>query len=158
MDVNWQYFVENFQFVNIFWAFMLPVALEIIDFLTGYINAVIRNEKDSAVMRRGGGKKFAEAMCLLVTQLFTWAMGLPHAFLYVVSLYICWMELVSIIENMKLLGMVIPGKVDDEIDHINDELKPREDKGFIDESTLDIEHSADDGRDLSPKEEKENEE
>lgn len=149
MDVDWQYVVENFQFVSIFWAFMLPVALEIIDFLTGYINAVIRNEKNSAIMRHGGGKKFAEAMCLLVTQLFTWAMGLPHAFLYVVSLYICWMELVSIVENLKNLGMVIPGKIDDEIDHINDELKPRED------DALSIEHSADDDRDLSPKDEKE---
>lgn len=145
-EVNWQYFVENFQFVSLFWAFTLPVALEVIDFLTGYINACIKGERDSAIMRKGGGKKFGEAMCLLVAQLFTWAMGLPNAFLYLVALYISFMELVSIIENIKKLGVPVPGKFDEKIDHIKDELKPKED-----DSPLDIEHSADDDRDLSPK-------
>ena len=144
MDVNWQYFVENFQFVSPFWAFGLPVALEIIDFLTGYVNACIKHERDSSKMREGGGKKFAEAMCLLVAQLFTWAMGLPTAFLYLVSLYIVWMETVSIIENVKKLGMPIPADVEHKIDEGNKELYG---------DTLDIEHSATDDRDLSPKDE-----
>ena len=124
--MDWNYFVENFHFVSIGWAFILPVSLEIIDFLTGYINACIKGERDSGKMRQGGGKKFAEAICLLVAQLFTWAMALPVAFVYAVSLYICWMEMVSIIENVKKLGVDVPGKVDDEIDHLKDELKPKE--------------------------------
>ena len=150
--MDWNYFVENFQFVSPFWAFGLPVALEVIDFLTGYFNALIKGTKDSSKMREGGGKKFAEAMCLLVAQLFTWAMGLQPAFLYLVSLYIVWMETVSIIENIKKLGVPVPGKVDEQIDHLKDELKPKED-----DPAAAIEHSADDDRDLSPKEDKENE-
>jgi toxin secretion/phage lysis holin len=141
--MDWNYFVENFQFVSPFWAFGLPLALEVIDFLTGYVNACIKKERDSSKMREGGGKKFAEAMCLLVAQLFTWAMGLQPAFLFLVSLYIVWMETVSIVENVKKLGMPIPTDVEHKIDEGNKEL-------FGD--TLDIEHSADDDRDLSPKE------
>ena len=132
--MDWNYFVENFQFVSLFWAFTLPVALEVIDFLTGYINACIKNERDSSKMRQGGGKKFAEAMCLLVAQLFTWAMGLPSVFLYIVSLYICFMETVSIIENIKKLGVPVPGSVDDQIHDLLDEMKPND--------GADIEHSA----------------
>ena len=146
--MDWKYVIENFQFVSLFWAFTLPVALEVIDFLTGYINACIKGERDSAVMRKGGGKKFGEAMCLLVAQLFTWAMGLPNAFLYLVALYISFMELVSIVENIKKLGVPVPGKVDEQIDHLKDELKPKED-----DPAAAIEHSADDDRDLSPKDE-----
>jgi len=147
--MDWNYFVENFHFVSPFWAFGLPLALEVIDFLTGYVNACIKKERDSSKMREGGGKKFAEAMCLLVAQLFTWAMGLQPAFLFLVSLYITWMELVSIIENVKKLGMHIPTDVENKVDEVNHEL--------FNESVLDIEHSADDDRDLSPKDEEDEE-
>ncbi len=135
--MDWKYFVENFQFVNIGWAFLLPLALEAIDFLTGYVNACIKHERSSSRMREGGGKKFSEAMCLLVAQLFTWAMNLPTAFVYGVSLYICLMEFISIIENIKKLGVPVPGKVDHEISNLLDDLKPNE--------GAEIEHSATDG-------------
>ena len=134
--MDWGYFVENFQFVSIWWAFILPIALEVIDFLTGFINACIKGERDSAVMRKGGGKKFGEAMCLLTAQLFTWAMNLPVAFVYLVALYISFMELVSIIENVKKLGVDIPGKVDDQIDHLKDELKPNDKSEEDDDNEL----------------------
>lgn len=131
--MDWNYFVENFQFVSIWWAFILPVSLEVIDFLTGYINACIKGERDSAVMRRGGGKKFAEAICLLVAQLFTWAMALPVAFVYAVSLYICWMETVSIIENVKKLGVPVPTDVQHKIDEKQEELFKEAEENIQDE-------------------------
>ena len=124
--MDWKYLMDNFQFVSLFWAFVLPLSLEAIDFLTGYVNACIKHERSSSKMREGGGKKFAEAMCLLVAQLFTWAMALPTAFVYAVSLYICAMETVSILENFKNLKMKIPGKVDDEVSNILDDLKPKD--------------------------------
>ena len=128
--MDWGYFVENFHFVSLGWAFILPVSLEILDFLTGYINACLRGERDSSKMRQGGGKKFGELVCLLLAQLFTWAMGLPVATIYMVSLYITFMEFISIIENVKKLGVKIPDK---------DDLKPdekQEDTGW------EMEHSA----------------
>ena len=131
--MDWNYFVENFQFVSIWWAFILPVSLEVIDFLTGYINACIKGERDSAVMRRGGGKKFAEAICLLVAQLFTWAMALPVAFVYAVSLYICWMETLSIIENVKKLGVPVPTDVQHKIDEKQEELFKEAEENIQDE-------------------------
>ena len=120
--MDWRYFVENFQFVSLGWAFILPISLEVIDFLTGYINACIKKERKSSIMRQGGGKKFGEAMCLLTAQLITWAMGIPTAFVYLVAMYISFMELISIIENVKKLGVPAPTGVDNVIDNIKDEL------------------------------------
>ena len=126
--MNWEYFTENFHFVSLGWAFILPVTLEVIDFITGYVNACLKGERDSSKMRQGGGKKFGELVCLLLAQLFTWAMALPTATIYLVSMYITFMEFVSIIENIKKLGVPVPGDLDDKIDHLKDELKPREDE------------------------------
>jgi len=137
--MDWKYFVENFQFVSIWWAFILPLALEAVDFLTGYVNACVRHERSSAKMREGGGRKFGEAMCLLVAQLFTWGMHLPVFFVYAVSLWICFMEFVSIMENVKLLGVAIPGKFEKKVNDMKDEL--------YDDSVLDIEHSASEDED-----------
>jgi toxin secretion/phage lysis holin len=137
--MDMQYIVDNFQFVSLFWAFVLPLSLEAIDFLTGYVNACIRHERSSAKMREGGGRKFGEAMCLLVAQLFTWGMHLPTFFVYGVSLWICFMEFVSIMENVKLLGVAIPGKFEKKVNDMKDEL--------YDDSVLDIEHSASEDED-----------
>lgn len=134
--MDFKYIVENFHFVNGQWALWLPLALMAIDFATGYLNACIKHKRSSSKMRQGGGKKFAEAMCILVAQLFTWAMGLSPAFTFFVSAYICLMETVSIVENVRALGVPIPGKVDDQINNILDDLKPND--------GADIERSASD--------------
>lgn len=150
--MDWNYFVENFHFSNGMWVVLLPCLLMVADIVTGFTNAWAKKEIKSSVMRSGLAKKVGELFAILIGELFTEAMSLPVYIVDAISLYICFMELISNIENIKKLGVPVPGKIDDEIDHLKDELKPRED------DVLSIEHSADDGRDLSPKEDKENEE
>lgn len=126
--MDWNYIAEHLTFVNLGAAILLPVALMVLDFATGFINACIKHERSSSKMREGGGKKFAEFTCICVALLFVGLMGLPHNLAYVVSGYICFMEVISIAENVKKLGMPIPGKVEDKMDEVKHDLDLREDK------------------------------
>jgi len=145
--MEWNEIIENFHFANGMWVVLLPCLLMVADIVTGFTNAWAKKEIKSEIMRSGLAKKVGELFAILIGEMFTVAMNLPLYIVDAISLYICFMELISNIENIKKLGVPIPGKVDDEIDHLKDELKPRED------DVLSIEHSATDDRDLSPKDE-----
>ena len=126
--MNWQYIIENFHFNNGTWTVLLPCFLMLADIVTGFTNAWARKEIKSDVMRRGLAKKIGELFAILIVEMFTVAMALPHYIVDAVSLYVCFMEFISNVENIKLLGMPIPGKIDDEIDHLKDELKPKDEE------------------------------
>lgn len=117
-----QYFIDNFHFVNPIMALVVPVVLMLIDFATGFVNACIKGERSSSKMRQGGGKKFAEFICIMVAQLLVWGMGLPEGIANLVPLYIVFMELVSIVENVKKLGVPAPSQVDELIGDLKDEI------------------------------------
>ena len=53
-------FIQNIQFTNIWWAIIFPIALIIIDILTGVVIAWRNNDFKSAKMREGLAKKFGE--------------------------------------------------------------------------------------------------
>lgn len=80
----------------------------IIDFLTGIIHAWATGHLKSYKMREGLMKKFAEISVLAVGVLFECGLGLPSYVLSWFSVYIIFMELVSICENLKKMGMPIP--------------------------------------------------
>lgn len=105
-------YLSKFHFVNEFWAFLLPLIMMAIDFLTGTINAWIKGEIQSTKMRQGLGKKIGEIVALLVGGMISYALGLTHYVSTVVSLYIVVMEMISICENMKKLGVPIPKFID----------------------------------------------
>jgi toxin secretion/phage lysis holin len=79
-----------------------------IDVLTGTINAWIKGEIKSSILRKGLGKKIGEIVVLAIGELFLIAMSLPMAVLNGISLYIIVMELISICENLEKLGVPIP--------------------------------------------------
>lgn len=126
--MNWQYIIENFHFASGTWTVLLPCFLMLADIVTGFTNAWAKKEIKSDVMRKGLAKKIGELFAILIVEMFTVAMALPHYIVDAVSLYVCFMEFISNVENIKLLGMPIPGKIDDEIDHLKDELKPKDEE------------------------------
>ncbi len=80
-----------------------------VDFFTGALNAWIKDEFSSKGLRLGGGKIMAYILLILManqavvaTQLLFW---LPVA----VYFYIGLTEFVSIVENLRAMGMKIPG-------------------------------------------------
>ena len=103
--------VEQFEFTNTTWTFMLPIILMTIDVLTGVINAWIKGEIKSSILRKGLGKKIGEIVVLAIGELFLIAMSLPMVVLNGISLYIIVMELISICENLEKLGVPIPNFV-----------------------------------------------
>lgn len=99
--------VDNIKFVNDNFAIVLPLLLIVLDILTGVVNAIIKGEIDSSVMRQGLGHKFSEVVYILLGILadvfFKW-----HGVYLLAIIYISVMEVVSILENASKLGLPIP--------------------------------------------------
>lgn len=128
MEMNWQYLLEHLHFSSGMWVVLLPCFLMVADIVTGFTNAWAKKEVKSEVMRTGLAKKIGELFAILIVEMFTVAMGLPSYIVDAVSLYVCFMEFISNVENIKKLGMPIPGQVDDAIDHLKDEVKPKDEE------------------------------
>jgi toxin secretion/phage lysis holin len=119
--------IETIHFVNLAWMLIIPAAMMGIDILTGLIYAFITNSFDSAKMRSGLGKKAGELLIILIGVLFTFGMGIPTYILKGVALYIIFMELMSILENLDKLGVPIPAFISKTLNNINDDLLHQED-------------------------------
>ena len=135
-QMNWQYLMEHLHFTNEMWVVLLPCFLMLADIITGFTNAWAKKEIKSEIMRTGLAKKIGELFAILIVSMFSTAMELPHYIVDVVSMYVCFMEFISNMENIKLLGVYIPGKVDDQIDHLKDELKPNDKSEEDDDNEL----------------------
>lgn len=107
-----EFVLSNINFAGEEWKFAIPVALMIIDILTGVIHAWATGHLKSYRMREGLMKKFAEISILVIGVLFECGLGLPTYILSLFSIYIILMELVSICENLKKMGVPIPAFID----------------------------------------------
>lgn len=110
--MNADYILENVTFSGEEWKFAVPVSLMAIDFLTGIIHAWATGHLKSYKMREGLQKKFAEVSILVIGLLFECGFGLPAYILSGFSMYIIFMEMVSICENLKKMGVPIPSFVE----------------------------------------------
>lgn len=102
-------FLENFQFRNEFWILILPVSLMAIDIITGLLYAWSTETFKSKKMRSGLSKKVGEIAILVIGELFSYGMRIPPVIMAGISAYIIFMEFMSIMENLKKLGVPIPG-------------------------------------------------
>ena len=114
---------SQFHFRNELWVFLIPLACMAIDVLSGVIKAWVHKDFKSAVMRSGLGKKAGEAGILLLGELFSYGMNLSAMVMNMASLYIIFMEIMSIFENLDLLGVPIPRFVKDFINNVDDQLQ-----------------------------------
>lgn len=102
-------FLSNFKFTNETWVLILPVALMAIDILTGLLYAWSTETFKSKKMRSGLSKKVGEIAILVIGELFSYGMRIPPIIMAGISAYIIFMEFMSIMENLKKLGVPIPG-------------------------------------------------
>lgn len=102
---------QQIQFASLQWVFMLPLSFMLIDFISGFLKAWKNNEIDSSKMRKGLIKKVGEVLMLVVGELLVAGTMLPYSsdILKFISVYLCLMELISIFENLALLGVPVPG-------------------------------------------------
>lgn len=116
-------FISQFHFRNQLWVLFIPLGLMAIDIITGVIKAWAQNDFKSAVMRAGLAKKAGEVMILVIGELISYGLNLPEAVMNGASLYIIFMEIMSILENIDELGVPIPKFVKDVINNANDQLQ-----------------------------------
>ena len=115
--------MTELRFTGALWVLAVPCVLMAIDFATGFLNAWARREIQSAKMRTGLAKKLGEIAALLAVKLCSAGMALPGELMTGVSLYIAAMELVSITENLALLGVPVPRKAREKLKNVRDELE-----------------------------------
>lgn len=111
------------QFRNAYWVLLLPCALMAIDVLTGVTHAWATGHLKSYRMREGLGRKAGEISILIIGVLFTVAINLPPYIMAGFSLYIIVMELVSICENLRKLGIKIPKFVERALGEVEEKIQ-----------------------------------
>lgn len=100
-------YLETLKFTHDFWLIVLPCVLMVLDIITGYYNAWKSKKVSSKKMRDGLGKKLAELVYIVISMMISSAFGI-NPVKYFIALYIVYMELVSISENCKKLGVPMP--------------------------------------------------
>lgn len=104
------------HFTSQVWLVILPLILMVVDIITGYYNAWKNNEVSSSKMRDGIGKKIAEVCYIILGILFSVAFGI-QAISYFISIYIIYMELMSVAENCKKLGVNMPTELEKKLNN-----------------------------------------
>ena len=116
---------QEIQFTHRYWVLLLPLILMSADIVTGWIQASINNCWKSVIMRKGLYRKSGEL--LIVVLGFVAEQAVPVIGQYKlatwISLYICIMEAISVLENLDKAGVGFPksilrklGKVKEELD------------------------------------------
>jgi len=119
-------FLSNFKFNNELWILILPVSLMGIDFLTGLLYAWSTSTFKSKKMRSGLTKKVGEIAILVIGELFSYGMRIPPVIMAGISAYIIFMEFMSIMENLKKMGVPIPGFISKVLNTVDLALKEEE--------------------------------
>lgn len=124
--------LSTFSYSHIYWIFLLPLIGAGADIVTGWIQASINNNWKSVIMRKGLYRKSGEL--LIVVLAFIAEQAVPVIGQYKlatwISLYICIMEAISVLENLDKAGVGFPksilrklGKVKEELDGDEPEAK-----------------------------------
>ena len=106
----------HLQFNSEIWLVVIPVILMAIDILTGYLSAWKMKEIKSQKMRDGVSKKVAEICYIVIGFILRFATG-ATTIAYFISVYIMYMELVSVLENADKLGVPIPKFISDKLNN-----------------------------------------
>ena len=99
---------KEIHFTSNVWPLLLPIILMGADVLTGWIQASINGTWDSTKMRKGLFRKSAEIVIIVLAYVVQVAIILPINIFAFISIYICIMEILSVIENLDQAGLPVP--------------------------------------------------
>lgn len=100
--------LEEIRFTSNIWTMLLPIILMGADILTGWIQASINGTWDSTKMRKGLFRKSAELIIIVLAYVVQVAIALPVDIFMFISIYVCIMEVLSVIENLDQAGLPVP--------------------------------------------------
>lgn len=101
--------ITQVHFTSNMWSMLLPIILMGADVLTGWIQASINGTWDSTKMRKGLFRKSAEIIIIVLAYVVQVAVALPVDIFIFISIYVCIMEVLSVIENLDQAGLPVPG-------------------------------------------------
>lgn len=122
MDFNQIFSLEFLHFRDDFWILIIPLVCIAVDFVTGVLHAWSTGHLKSYKMRQGLARKSGELLILVLGEAFTYGMQLPVYVLAFLALYIIFMELVSIVENLRNMGIKIPKFIDKALASIDEKI------------------------------------
>lgn len=96
--------IQNLNFTNTTWQIITPLCFSCADFITGYIQAVINHDVQSTKMRVGLLHKTLIFLVILLSFMLDYAFRLNYISSFVCC-YIVFMEITSILENLKKAGI-----------------------------------------------------
>ena len=103
--------IKTLTYSSIVWQVITPLIFSGLDILTGYIQAVINKNVDSKVMREGLLHKCLLIVAIIIGYVIEYAFNL-NLVAQAITIYICIMEVMSILENLKKAGLNL-GKLGD---------------------------------------------
>ncbi len=142
--IDFQEILQHVQTTSLIWMLIVPFVLMVFDFITGLANAWAHGDIISSKMRTGGVKKLGECVVLGIGLLFMAGYNMPKVVEAFISLYISVMELISIAENLRDMGVPLPWFFRKGLKDIEKQLNEEPQSGHPpdDDSVLQIEHSA----------------
>ena len=114
--------IFELHFAANYWIIALPAIEAVADVITGFIQAQITGTKRSSIMRKGLYRKCGELGTILLVWVVCIALEFDIKYVAAVSIYVCIMEALSILENLKTAGVPIPDFVTKKAQEINDEI------------------------------------
>lgn len=120
--------VQEIKFTSNIWPILLPVILMGADVLTGWIQASINNTWDSTKMRKGLFRKSGELIIIILAYVIQTAVALPVDVFIFISIYVCIMEVLSVIENLDQAGLPVPSWITHRLKKAMDDIMTGDDK------------------------------
>lgn len=103
--------LTSVAFRDDWWILLLPATCIFIDILTGVLHAWIKNKLKSYRLREGLGKKAGELLAIILGEVLVAGLCVPKIIVSGISMYVVFMEIISIMENFHKLGVPIPPAV-----------------------------------------------
>lgn len=110
--------LNNVNFSTMVWQIATPFIFVAIDVISGYVQALINKNVESKKMREGLLHKFLLTLVILLGYVIQFAFNLAFV-AQSITIYICVMELMSILENLKKAGVNL-GKLGDILKNKNE--------------------------------------
>lgn len=121
--------LSNFSYSHIYWIFLLPLIGAGADIITGWIQATVNGEWDSTKMRKGLYRKSGELLIVVIGFIAEQAVPVMAGYKLAtwISLYVCVMEAVSVLENLDKAGVGFPKSLLRKLNKVKDRIDGEDD-------------------------------
>ena len=118
---NLQPVIDLIREIDTWRILVVPSVIMAVDYLTGFLKALINKNVVSSKLREGLIKKSGECLIIVMFVFLQYAIGIPKEITLAVASYIGVMEMISICENLGEIGVPIPKFLKDRLECLTKE-------------------------------------